>query len=44
MKYTSLVALCLLVAPPLLWSEVSSVLSEMAFRGEISRELAERAR
>lgn len=29
-----------LVAPPLLWSEVPSVLSEMAFRGEISRELA----
>jgi len=32
-----------LVAPPLLWSEVPSVLSEMAFRGDISRELAERA-
>ncbi len=32
-----------LVAPPLLWSEVPSVLSEMAFRGEISRELAEQA-
>lgn len=31
------------VAPPLLWSEVPSVLSEMAFRGDISRELAERA-
>jgi hypothetical protein len=27
----------------LLWSEVPSVLSEMAFRGDISRELAERA-
>jgi predicted nucleic acid-binding protein len=32
-----------LVAPPLLWSEVPSVLSEMAFRGDISRELAEQA-
>lgn len=32
-----------LVAPPLLWSEVPSVLNEMAFRGEVSRELAERA-
>jgi predicted nucleic acid-binding protein len=29
-----------LVAPCLLWSEVPSVLNEMAFRGEISRELA----
>lgn len=29
-----------LVAPPLLWSEVTSVLREMAFRGEISEELA----
>jgi len=29
-----------LVAPPLLWSEVPSVLSEMAFRGTISRGLA----
>jgi hypothetical protein len=25
-----------LVAPPLLWSEVPSVLHELAFRGEIS--------
>jgi predicted nucleic acid-binding protein len=33
----------LLVAPCLLWSEVPSVLNEMAFRGEISRELAEQA-
>ncbi len=32
-----------LVAPCLLWSEVPSVLNEMAFRGEISRELAQRA-
>jgi predicted nucleic acid-binding protein len=32
-----------LVAPCLLWSEVPSVLSEMAFRGEISRDLATRA-
>jgi predicted nucleic acid-binding protein len=32
-----------LVAPCLLWSEAPSVLSEMAFRGEISRELAKRA-
>jgi hypothetical protein len=32
-----------LVAPAPLWSEVPSVLSEMAFRGEISRELARRA-
>jgi predicted nucleic acid-binding protein len=29
-----------LVAPPLLWSEVPSVLNELAFRGAISRELA----
>lgn len=29
-----------LIAPPLLWSEVMSVLNEMAFRGEISKELA----
>jgi predicted nucleic acid-binding protein len=32
-----------LVAPCLLWSEVPSVLSEMAFRGEISRDLAMQA-
>ena len=32
-----------LVAPPLLWSEVPSVLHELAFRGEISQELAEQA-
>lgn len=32
-----------LVAPCLLWSEVPSVLSEMAFRREISRELARSA-
>jgi predicted nucleic acid-binding protein len=32
-----------LVAPCLLWSEVPSVLNEMAFRGEISRALADRA-
>ena len=32
-----------LVAPCLLWSEVPSVLSEMAFRGEISRDLATQA-
>jgi hypothetical protein len=25
-----------LIGPPLLWSEVSSVISEMAYRGEIS--------
>jgi predicted nucleic acid-binding protein len=31
-----------LVAPCLLWSEVPSALSEMAFHGDISRELAER--
>jgi predicted nucleic acid-binding protein len=31
-----------LVAPPLLWSEVPSALSEMAFRGDISQVLAER--
>lgn len=30
-----------LVGPPLLWSEVPSVLNEMAFRGTISRGLAE---
>jgi hypothetical protein len=30
-----------LVAPPLLWSEVPSVLHEMAFRGDISNALAE---
>ncbi len=30
-----------LVAPPLLWSEVPSVLHEMAFRGDISSALAE---
>jgi hypothetical protein len=29
-----------LVAPCLLWSEVPSVINEMAFRGEISRDLA----
>lgn len=29
-----------LVAPPLLWSEVPSVLHELAFRGEISEALA----
>jgi predicted nucleic acid-binding protein len=32
-----------LVAPPLLWSEVPSVLHELAFRGEISTVLSERA-
>lgn len=32
-----------LVAPPLLWSEVPSVLHELAFRGEISKTLAEQA-
>jgi predicted nucleic acid-binding protein len=32
-----------LVAPPLLWSEVPSVLRELSFRGEISGELAQRA-
>ncbi len=32
-----------LVAPPLLWSEVPSVLHELAFRGEISGGLSERA-
>jgi len=32
-----------LVAPCLLWSEVPSVINEMAFRGEISRDLAESA-
>ena len=32
-----------LVAPPLLWSEIPSALHEMAFRGEISNELAEHA-
>lgn len=32
-----------LVAPPLLWSEVPSALSEMAFREEVSRGLAESA-
>jgi predicted nucleic acid-binding protein len=32
-----------LIAPPLLWSEVPSVLHEMAFRGDISNELAELA-
>jgi hypothetical protein len=32
-----------LVGPPLLWSEVVSVLSELAFRGEVSRELADKA-
>src|SRR5437870_1920628 len=32
-----------LVAPPLLWSEVPSVLHELRFRGEISDELAETA-
>jgi len=32
-----------LIAPPLLWSEVPSVLHELAFRGEISQELAEMA-
>lgn len=30
-----------LIAPPLLWSEVPSVLHEMAFRGDISGTLAE---
>lgn len=30
-----------LIAPPLLWSEVPSVLHEMAFRGDISDALAE---
>lgn len=32
-----------LVAPCLLWSEVPSVINEMAFRGEISRGLADSA-
>ena len=32
-----------LIAPPLLWSEVPSVLHELAFRGEISQGLAEQA-
>jgi predicted nucleic acid-binding protein len=32
-----------LVAPPLLWSEVSSVLRELSFRGEISDALAQHA-
>ncbi len=32
-----------LIAPCLLWSEVPSVLSEMAFRGDISRQLAKQA-
>jgi predicted nucleic acid-binding protein len=32
-----------LIAPPLLWSEVPSVLHEIAFRGEISDALAELA-
>jgi predicted nucleic acid-binding protein len=32
-----------LVAPCLLWSEVPSAINEMAFRGEISRALADRA-
>jgi predicted nucleic acid-binding protein len=32
-----------LIAPPLLWSEVPSVLHEIAFRGEISNALAELA-
>jgi predicted nucleic acid-binding protein len=32
-----------LVAPPLLWSEVPSVLHELAFRDEISDKLVERA-
>jgi predicted nucleic acid-binding protein len=32
-----------LVAPPLLWSEVPSVLHEMSFRGDISNALAELA-
>jgi predicted nucleic acid-binding protein len=36
-------ALGQLIAPPLLWSEVPSVLHELAFRGEISQELAEHA-
>jgi predicted nucleic acid-binding protein len=32
-----------LIAPPLLWSEVPSVLHEMAFRGDVSNALAELA-
>jgi predicted nucleic acid-binding protein len=32
-----------LIAPPLLWSEVPSVLREMAFRGDVSDALAEMA-
>jgi predicted nucleic acid-binding protein len=32
-----------LVAPPLLWSEVPSVIHELAFRGEISGELSDAA-
>ena len=32
-----------LVAPPLLWSEVPSVLHELTFREEISQKLAEQA-
>jgi predicted nucleic acid-binding protein len=31
------------IGPPLLWSEVPSVLHEMAFRGEISQDLGEQA-
>lgn len=32
-----------LVAPPLLWSEVPSVIHELAFRGDITSELARAA-
>jgi predicted nucleic acid-binding protein len=32
-----------LIAPPLMWSEVPSVLHELAFRGEISETLAKQA-
>lgn len=32
-----------LVAPPLLWSGAASVLNELAYRGEVTRELANRA-
>jgi predicted nucleic acid-binding protein len=32
-----------LVAPPLLWSEVPSVIHELAYRGEISGELSDAA-
>jgi hypothetical protein len=34
----------MLVGPPLLWSEARSVLHELTWRGEVSREDAEEAR